>query len=141
MKRLFLIVLSLFIFSGCEISSDNLTYNQVVESKDKYVGKSIVWQGSVATELSQISGIKFWIIDKDHNDNKAWFWAYDKDTSYLPTEAEGKWVSYLLKKYIGSDEHDENTKFEVKGIVKELDCEVADFCVPNIEFIKIKKIK
>ena len=140
MKKMVFIALFILIISGCKIFLGNLTYNQIVESKDKYVGKSIVWQGSVTTELSQISGIKFWIIDKDHNDNKAWFWAYDKDTLYLPTEAEGKWVSYLLKKYTGSDEYDENTKFEVKGIVKELDCEVADFCVPNIELTKIKRI-
>jgi len=135
--KIIILVLSILFLTGCTTQNSDLTYNQVVNLKDKSIKQEIIWYGKVATDLSQIDGIKFWIIDKEHTNKEKWFWSYDEDTQQLPQEASGNWVNYTLNKYVGISDHNEDTIFEIKGEVINIDCDVAEYCVPNVRLSEI----
>lgn len=132
-------------------TSSSLTYDQAIGLGQKAVGKEVVWTGEVAHELSQISGIKFWIVDGSHPANGKrqgyeWFWALDEDTMYLPLAADGQWVTYLMAKFVGDYDCDD-CRYEVRGRIYSLDCDfysVADFgkeiCIPNVFIESMKRV-
>ncbi len=134
--------------------SFNLSYDKVADRNQKnYVGKTVSWKGKIAIDLSQIDGVKFWIIDDRStiSDTKydRWFWVVPE---YEPTVAEtnGLWVSFMLKKYGNLDIKDIDVKndiFLINGILAESDCDFLtnsnldqQHCVPNVSALSIKKI-
>lgn len=131
------------------------TFLDVVQTdceKHPYVGKIISWTGKISN-LSQIDGVKFWIIDDQHQPNittdNDWFWAIPNDNP--PADIKhGEWVTYMLKRYgnidISSIDRD-NDIFLIKGKLLELDCTFYDSdttttapCIPNVEVENIKKL-
>ena len=139
-----------------------LTYNQVMGSKlepDKietyessYDGQVIAWQAKISAYYSQITGIKFCVVDNNHqnvNINKPcdWFWAISKDVmdadiTPINPSWDGQWVDYILKYYkVPFDESKlfYNDLYTVTGIVDGIDCGVGSKCVPNIEITSITK--
>lgn len=118
------------------------TYNEVANGKeDQYVGKKVSWIGVVAVELSSVDGIKFWIVDKEHNERTRWFWALDKDTMFLPPEAEGAWTTFLMNKYRQTSNYD-GPAYRVEGVIYSLDCTYYENgpCIPNMYISKITKV-
>lgn len=131
------------------------TFLDVVQTnceKHPYIGKIISWMGKISS-LSQIDGIKFWIIDDQHQPNiktdNSWFWAIP-DNNPSAEITHGKWVTYMLKRYgnidINSVDSD-NDIFLIKGKLLELDCTFYDNtlattapCIPNVEVENIKKL-
>lgn len=134
-------------------TKNQLTYNQVVSSKiesDKtaYDGKTIIWQGKVSNYYSQITGIKFCVIDQEHKNtdiNKPcdWFWTSsdqikDADNTAVNPSWNGDWVGYTLNYYKAGSYTNEERFYQIEGRVNGLDCAVDDKCVPDIEIINIK---
>ncbi len=117
--------------------AEKLSYNSVINDKSKsYLGKEITWRGQISN-LSQIDGIKFWIIDNNHTIRTSsyndWFWAIPKE---IPTTSEtnGNWPSYMLKKYGNLNIDDviiESDTFTITGTLLELDCDFYDSTIKN----------
>lgn len=141
------------------IKFKTISYDTVVNSKpNSYIGKRVTWTGKIAINLSQISGIKFWIVDKQHqpdsSKDNAWFWAIPKElaTKEDPSYKEGwngYWGEFMFKNYskIDYDTVDtSNDVFLVTGTVENLDCtypngdNTIESCVPNLVIEKIEKL-
>lgn len=136
----------------------SLTYNQVNNSKiepekspELYNSKSdggvVEWKAKISSYYSQITGIKFCVIDNDHqniNIDKPcdWFWAFsgdlmDADNIQVNPNWDGDWVGYILNYY--KVPFNENGVYTIKGVVNGIDCGVDDKCIPNIDIISITK--
>ncbi len=141
----------------------DLTYNDVVKSMEKcgalngfcetkYQGNEIEWQGKISAYHSQITGIKFCVIDDEHQDvniNKPcdMFWAFadelmDADIIAINPSWDGQWVKYILNYYnVPFDENSDyyNDVYTVNGTINGIDCAPTDKCSPDIEIINIIK--
>jgi len=141
----------------------NLTYNQVLNSKiepersptlhdSKLDGNIIEWKAKISSYYSQITGIKFCVIDDDHKNIDIdkpcdWFWAFNEvlmDANNIEVNPiwDGLWVNYILNYY--KVPFDKNMRFyndvyTIKGTVNGIDCGVGNKCVPNIDIISIIK--
>ncbi|HAB53093.1 MAG TPA: hypothetical protein DCE80_13155 [Ignavibacteriales bacterium] len=146
-----------------EIDGTNLSYNQVMgtESGKKrlnerdgtgYEGKIIKWQARISAYFSQITGIKFCVIDKDHQTKDIWepcdwFWAsswetMDADDIKVNPSWDGHWVDYILNYYkvpFDKNAHFYDEIYTVTGKITGLDCGVYSKCVPYIDIISITK--
>ncbi len=144
-------------------NNKNLTYNDVINSKIETIDNKdyyqsslkdslISWQGKISAYYSQITGIKFCIIDDEHPEvgiNKPcnWFWAFANnfmgaDDLTKNPNWDGKWVNYILNYY--EVPFDKNNNFyddvyTIQGKINGIDCGVDNKCVPDIEIINIKK--
>jgi hypothetical protein len=162
------LIIALYIKSFSTKGFDNkseiksLSYSQVVNSKleldkssgiykSRYEGRVIGWKGKISSYYSQITGIKFCVIDQYHQNvdiNKPcdWFWASSEnimngDDIATNPSWDGKWVNYILKYYkVPFDDRKQfyNDLYTVTGIVDGIDCGVDSKCVPNIKIINIK---
>lgn len=141
----------------------NLTYNQVLNSKieparspelydSRSDGRVIEWNAKISSYYSQITGIKFCIIDNNHQNVDIdkpcdWFWAFsgdvaNADNTDLNPGWDGSWVKYILNYYkvpFNKDKRFYNDVYTVKGVVNGFDCGVDDKCIPNIDIISINK--
>ncbi len=123
------------------------SYNDLaVPEANKFKGQTIELTGLLATNLSQIDGVKFWILDKDHNyDNNEkyeWFWATTAQPEQLPTKYNGSWTHYMFEKYAGLNSENidfDKTAFTVKGKFLGQDCTFYNketfgktVCIPNV---------
>lgn len=131
-----------------KLEINNLTYSTVVSDKtNAYICKRVAWNGKIATNLSQIDGIKFLIIDAQHpvdSTTTDWFWSVPVD---WPTsnDANGAWVTYMLRHYGNIDASKINPDkdvFLITGKLLELDCTFYDNrqCIPNIEVERIQRL-
>jgi hypothetical protein len=142
---------------------DSLSYNDVLNSKiidgnkydyykSQYEGEMVEWSGKISSYYSQITGIKFCIIDDEHqnvNINKPcdMFWAFSEDLMgaddlSVNPDWDGNWVPYILNYYnVPFDENADyfNDIYIVKGIVNGIDCTPSDKCSPDIDIISIRK--
>jgi len=134
-----------------------VSYNQVVNSKTKnddslYSGRTIKWQGKISAYYSQITGIKFCVVDNDHQNVDIdkpcdWFWAssdliINANDKNINPNWDGKWVDYILNFY--KVDFDPAKRFYdeiylVEGKINGLDCDVNSRCIPDVEIISIKK--
>ncbi|MFA5061955.1 MAG: hypothetical protein WC526_02325 [Patescibacteria group bacterium] len=123
----------------------SLSYDMVArDQSDQYIGKTVQWQGTIATDLSQISGIKFYITGQnDTSNSKQWYWAIPQDEPSA-NEVNGKWVTFMLGKYGNIKPEDINPATDVylvTGKLVESDCDIQpNICIPNIIISSIKKI-
>lgn len=141
----------------------NLTYNQITNSKieesknddyykSNYEGKVIKWQGKISNHYSQITGIKFCVIDKEHqdiniNNSCDWFWAFsgdlmNADDKTINPNWDGKWVNYILNYYkvpFNKDINFYNDIYTIQGKIRGVDCGADNKCVPDIDIINITK--
>lgn len=141
----------------------NLKYNQIMSAtssptdtpellKSQHDGEEIKWQGKISSHYSQLTGIKFCVVDKEHEDVDIskpcdWFWAFSKDVMNADNLEinpgwDGYWVNYILNYYKVPFDKDQlfyDDIYTVAGKVNGLDCGVDDKCVPNIEIQSISK--
>lgn len=108
------------------------------------------WRGKIATDLSQIDGVKFYFVDSNNVPSSTfgqmdWFWAEPEDLTDLTAEQTGgKWVQYMLKRFgdIDIDKIDtEKDIFLVSGKFDYRDCGYLNghVCIPVIKVDRIKK--
>jgi hypothetical protein len=155
-----------FFYNKKELTQPNtkyLNYNQVLDlkieatSSDGYYQSSnkdtiIEWQGKISAYYSQITGIKFCVIDNNHQEidiNKPcnWFWTgseetKDADSTLVNPGWDGLWVNYILTYYkVPFDKKSNfyNDVYKIKGKIKGIDCGADNKCVPDIEIINITK--
>jgi len=141
----------------------SLTYNQLMSFElEKYntpgyfrtkeEGKEIEWQAKISDHYSQITGIKFCVIDDEHQNVDIsnpcdMFWSFadelmDVDDITINPDWDGNWVKYILNHYnVPFDENSNyfNDVYTVKGIINGIDCAPSDKCSPDIEIISINK--
>jgi len=140
-----------------------LTYNHVLNSrivdseknnyyKSLYNNQIIEWQGKISKGYTQITGIKFCVIDKEHQDVDIkkpcdLFWTLSeltKDADDINTNPNwnGNWVNYILNYYkVPFNENSDfyNEIYTITGQINGIDCAFADRCAPDIEIINITK--
>ena len=91
------------------VNKDSLFDKNEVDGsiKTPYVGKIIQWQAKIARSLTQRDGIKFCVIDDEHQNidskgNCDWFWLSDKnlgtrdDPNFFNS---ADWFDYIFKTY------------------------------------------
>jgi len=141
----------------------NTTYKQVVDSKiepplstdfydTKFNGNIIEWKAKISAYYSQITGIKFCVVDEDHQNINIdepcdWFWAssggvMDADNLKKNPSWDGDWVPYILNYYkVPFNENGRyyNEVYTIKGIVDGLNCGFGDKCLPLIQILSITK--
>lgn len=146
-----------------KIINQPLSYSQIQNSKittssdygyyqSTYKDAVIEWQGKISAYYSQITGIKFCIIDNDHTEidiNKPcdWFWVLSDETKDADSVSvnpgwDGLWVNYILNYYkVSFDKNSNfyNDTYKITGKVRGLDCGVGGKCIPDIEIINITK--
>lgn len=146
-----------------KITNQNLNYNQIQNSKietafkdgyyqSTYKNAVIEWRGKISAYYSQITGIKFCIIDDDHqevdiNNPCDWFWAFadeliGADDLTKNPNWDGKWVNYILNYYeVPFDKNGlfYNDVYTIRGKINGIDCAIGNKCVPDIEIINITK--
>lgn len=144
-------------------NNKNLIYNDVIKSKigttdnkdyyqSAYNGAVIEWRGKISAYYSQITGIKFCIIDDYHqevdiNNPCDWFWAFadeliGADDLTKNPNWDGKWVNYILNYYeVPFDKNSlfYNDVYTIRGKINGIDCAIGNKCVPDIEIINITK--
>lgn len=144
-------------------NNKNLTYNDVINSKIETIDNKdyyqsslkdslISWQGKISAYYSQITGIKFCIIDDYHqevdiNNPCDWFWAFadeliGADDLTKNPNWDGKWVNYILNYYeVPFDKNGlfYNDVYTIRGKINGIDCAIGNKCVPDIEIINITK--
>lgn len=152
---------SIWVGEEDQLDYTKLSYNQVMDSKfgeganvdfykSSYKGQIIRWQAKISAHYSQITGIKFCVIDKDHKNIDIdepcdLFWAFsgevmDADIIEKNPKWDGYWVDYILNYY--KVPFDQNSRFyddiyTITGLVGDFDCGIAEKCVPNIDIISI----
>ncbi|MFA5000586.1 MAG: hypothetical protein WC545_04560 [Patescibacteria group bacterium] len=128
---------------------DDLSYNQIIGSDNQewFLGEAMRWQGKISAYYSQITGIKFCVVDKDHynidiHEPCDWFWAFSNDVMYAhySDNWDGNWVNYILKYYGVS--YDQNSLFynkiyTITGKISHIDCDISDKCIPGVDIISI----
>jgi hypothetical protein len=150
------------VISDSQKEIGSLTYAQFMESKvgdseydyykSSYGGKLVEWQGKISGYYSQITGIKFCVIDEGHQNVDIdkpcdWFWAFSRDLMgaddiTINPNWDGKWVNYILNYYkvpFDKDSYFYNDTYTIKGVVNGIDCISKDQCVPDIDIINISK--
>lgn len=151
-----------FIFDTSDLIS-NITYNQVLKSKSgltsvpdyyksKYEGEIIKWQGKISAHYSQITGIKFCVVDPEHqniniNEPCDLFWAFSEELMgatdpKINPNWDGYWVDYILNYYkvpFNKNEYFYDKLYTVEGKINGIDCGIAEKCVPDIDIIDITK--
>ena len=141
--------------------SSNLTYNQIINSKTKslpgklykdteFNNSIIEWRAKISAHYTQITGIKFCIIDESHQNVDIsepcdLFWTFsddlkDADIISVNPDWDGLWVPCILNYY--NVQFDKKTNYyndiyTVKGTVNGLDCALGNQCVPDIDIISI----
>lgn len=125
-----------------------------VEKRSIYQGTNVRWKGRVSN-YTQISGVKFCIIDDKHletdlNEGCDWFWlspanlATENDPD-MQSDWNGSWIKYMFNVYSGvnPDKIDfEKDIFLVSGELEYVDFGVDYYNrpVPSIVATKIEKI-
>jgi|GEM_PF-1668286 len=161
---LLIVIVIIFYLSNIR-NTFHLSYNQVVKSvvldseeysyyKSTYDNQVIEWQGKISHGYTQITGIKFCIIDDEHQEVDIhepcdWFWALsdetqDADIVDINPSWDGNWVDYILKYYkVPFDQNSNfyNEVYQIKGRINGVDCAASDRCAPDIEIINITKKK
>lgn len=141
----------------------NATYKQVIDSKSEtpvsmdmydtqFDGDIIEWKAKISAHYSQITGVKFCVVDEDHknvdiDESCDWFWAFSGETMgaddiKVNPDWDGHWVDYILNYYkvpFNKKERFYDSIYTVKGVVGGLDCGVYEKCVPNIEILSITR--
>jgi hypothetical protein len=123
--------------------------NKVGRDNLPSIGQQVEWEGKIATDLSQIDGIKFYFVElKTKTVSTAnWFWAAPEDlTSLTAKQTDGKWVRYMFKRFgdIDIDKIDpEKDTFLVSGRFDYQDCDYLNghVCIPVIKVDRIKKVE
>ncbi len=132
-------------------NNESIKYSKVITLNDKsiesYVGREVKWQAKISNYYTQISGIKFCIIDSDHKNVDIdkpcdWFWATAKDLMNVDNTSKnpnwsGDWVNTVLEHY--KVDFDKDAVYTVRGKVNGLDCGVDDKCRPDIDIVSIGK--
>jgi hypothetical protein len=141
--------------SGVKVASSNLTYNQVFNSAKKrdesaniYIGKVIKWKAKISAYYSQIDGIKFCVVDKDHlnvniYESCDWFWAFsdglmDGNNLEKNPSWDGHWVPYTLNYYsvpFNKNSRYYNDIYTVTGKIDGASCGEADDEFPDYDCI------
>jgi len=134
-----------------------ITYEYISRTKysSNYVGKIINWKG-VFSNQTCLNGPKLWPYDEKFLNGERrqyeWFWVIPPETGELMTDPsfDGKWCSYVLKKYGGLSEDQidaEKDIYLVTGKFIGNDCEYYDLsvfnrkiCIPQVDVISIKKV-
>ena len=137
-------------YSDKDINFD-VSFNDVLNS-DEYIGDVISWQAKISSYYSQISGIKFCIVDEDHQNVDIdkpcdWFWALsdatmNADNLEINPNWDGHWVNFILNYYkvpFNEDLRFYNDIYTIKGIIYGIDCGMNDKCIPNVDIISIVK--
>lgn len=151
------------IISALQKTVPQLDYNQVLNSKiepersptlhaSKFDGSVVEWQGKISAHYSQITGIKFCVIDEEHQNIDIdepcdWFWAFSHDLMdandfEVNPNWDGKWVNYILNYYkvpFDKDVRFYDDIYTIQGKVNGIDCGADDKCVPDIDIISITK--
>lgn len=141
-----------------------LTYKQVLDSKiegtedgdyykSEYEGQTIEWQGKISAHYSQITGIKFCVVDDEHQNINIdqpcdWFWTFTDDLMGADDRVinptwDGEWVNYILNYYkvpFDKDSRFYDEIYTIQGKVNGIDCGADDKCVPDIDIINIEKL-
>lgn len=115
MKNFVLVVITLFIFAGCtsiskqtlrEVDKD-ITIEMVQEHPDKYIGKKVLWGGTVlnSENLEKVSEVE--VLESDL--------AYDN--SPKDGTSHGRFL-IQTKRYLDSQIYKENKRITVAGTVK-----------------------
>ena len=144
-------------------SKEKLKYNEILAHeleptehqlyfKTGQEGKIVEWRGKISRYYTQITGIKFCVIDEDHENVNTeepcdFFWAYsedlmDADNLSVNPNWDGSWVRFILDYYnIPLDEEGDylNNTYLIKGAVLGVDCAPSDRCSPDIDIINIRK--
>ena len=135
---------------------DKISYFGVIDGKhDDLKGKRIQWTGMIS-DRSHIDGIKFWIVDSDHQPSSwnyyEWFLAVSDKVNMRSklSKYEGSWVIYIMEKYGGIKKFDINssTIYQITGIFDGSDCDFYDqkymdnnqVCIPRVIVDRIEKI-
>ncbi|MFA5644472.1 MAG: hypothetical protein WC928_03035 [Patescibacteria group bacterium] len=169
-KKIITLIISLVVLTYisfeiyCFFNKNNeiIYYNQVLNSmldnekngfyKSAYDGQTVKWQAKISAYYSQITGIKFCVIDKEHqtinvNNPCDWFWAFsdelmDSDDTKNNPDWDGLWVNYILNYYevpFNKNTNFYNDIYTIEGVINGIDCASKDQCVPNINIINITK--
>lgn len=144
-------------------SKEKLKYNEILAHelepteyqsyfKTEQEGKIVEWKGKISRYYTQITGIKFCVIDEDHENVNTeepcdFFWAYsedlmDADNISVNPNWDGNWVRFILDYYnLPLDEEGGylNDTYLIKGVVLGVDCAPSDRCSPDIDIINIRK--
>lgn len=148
-----------------QIRDFDISYNQVLDaakkrdgSADIFKGKSIKWQAKISAYYSQISGIKFCVVDDEHqnvdiSESCDWFWASSdeimgaNDLKINPSW-DGRWVPYTLNYYgVTFDENDRyyDEVYTVVGKISGVGCDEPDpefpdyVCIMDVDIVEILK--
>ena len=148
-----------------ENSITDLSYNQVLNSKrepsdtpgydnSEYNGKVVKWRAKISANHTQITGIKFCVVDSEHQnvDIKKpcdFFWAFsgdlmDADNMAINPSWDGQWVPYILNYYKVPFDKNENYYDEIyiiTGKINSLDSAPSenDKYIPDVDIINIAK--
>jgi len=135
---------------------EKISYSVVNDGKhDDLKGKRIQWTGMIS-DRSHIDGIKFWIVDSDHQPSA---WNYYEWFLALPDKAnmrfklpkyEDNLVVYMMEKYGGIKKFDISSFaiYQITGIFDGSDCAFYDqnymsnnrVCIPKVIVDRIEKI-
>lgn len=121
-----------------------------VPSSDEYLNKIVQLKGKISN-LSQVSGIKFWPYDEKYisgqRSDKEFFWVNPEDlVDITDDEHQGLWVRYILKRYAGLSPKDINYEdiYLVTGKYTGSDCDYwqlesgEKYCIPQIDILDIR---
>lgn len=144
-------------FQEPAVKPTEITYEYISQTKysNEYVGKTINWKG-VFSNQTCLSGPKLWPYDEKFLNGERhqyeWFWVIPRETGELMTDPnfDGKWCSYVLKKYGGLSEDQIDAEKDIYLVTGEFtgnDCGYYDLsvfnkkiCIPIIDVISIKKV-
>ena len=142
----------------------NISYNQVFlpsESINRRTleGKTIKWQAKISAYYSQLDGIKFCIVDEEHQNVDIgkkcdWFWAFSdelmgaNDLSVNPNW-DGRWVPYTLNYYkvpFDKDTRYYDDIYTVEGKINSVECDgdpknesIDKYCYIDVGIINITR--
>ena len=148
------------------IVPEDITYNEVVNSNsedfdNEYYGKIISWDACISHYYSQITGIKFCVVDDDHknviyDEPCDWFWAMSDDDQVMSADDikfnpnwDGHWVPYILNHFnVSFDRKDiyYDDLYTVTGAIASFNrCPEGKSCdfigtILDVEIISIDKI-
>lgn len=135
--------------------NNNYTYADLSKSEAAtLVGQTVELNGRLATNLTQIDGVKFWVVDNAHdpssNAEYEWFWATTAQPEQLPDQYSGSWTKFMFEKYAGLNSDTLNfdkATFLIKGEFIGPDCSFYDqavfgkvVCIPNVAVESIELI-
>ena len=140
-----------------------VTYRFATDYKNRNAkGGKVEWFGAI-TGLSQVDGIKFWILDNEHpvsaQGQYDWFWAipslevvssmFNEKPEAGQSKFTGDWVAFMLERYggIAKEDIDYNGIYKITGIFDGGDCSYYEqkdpagnqVCIANVVVEKIEK--